>query len=74
MSAVQVLNVPPSADEESLREFFAFCGTVTRIEFNGRDLGPGQIASACSAAGGSQSPDSEAALVTFESDEGASTA
>jgi hypothetical protein len=25
----QVLNVPPSADEASLREFFAFCGTVT---------------------------------------------
>ena len=115
----QVLNVPPSADEASLREFFAFCGTVTvrrplwfaekgercrralrtispflctsvaspprcarlvhkrgavrvpwfcascpahtttpfreqRIEFNGRELGPGEIARACTAAGGTQ--------------------
>ena len=45
-----------------------------RIEFNGRDLGPGEIASLCAKAGGSQAKDSEAAMVTFESDEGASTA
>ena len=29
MAVVQVLNVPPSADESSLREFFAFCGVAT---------------------------------------------
>ena len=47
---------------------------LQRIEFNGRDLGPGEIASLCANAGGSQAEDSEAALVTFESEEGASTA
>ena len=45
-----------------------------RIEFNGRDLGPDRIAGLCAKAGGSQAKDSEAAMVTFESDEGASTA
>ena len=28
----QVFNIAPSADEASLREFFAFCGTITVME------------------------------------------
>ena len=47
---------------------------LQRIEFNGRDLGPGETAALCAKAGGAQAEDSEAAMVTFESDEGASTA
>ena len=48
--------------------------TPQRIQFNERDLGPGELASVCEAAGGNHSDDSQAALVEFEHEEGAATA
>ncbi len=60
MARLQVTNISPEVDERSLRDFFAFCGAIDRVEF-ALDHSDTKADSAASA--------DSAAVITFENPE-----